>query len=85
MSGDPAKADDRRNEWAQIRTDLANERTLLAYGRTSLMMVASGATILKFFGTDKQLLIVGIGLIALGVIFAGFGLIRFRTYRRRIG
>ena len=32
-----------------MRTDLAKERTLLAYGRTSRMFIATGVTLVKFF------------------------------------
>jgi putative membrane protein len=36
-----------RDELALDRTRLANERTLLAYARTSIMLLVSGATALK--------------------------------------
>lgn len=75
---------DPKNRLAQIRTDLANERTLLAYGRTSLMMAASGATVIKFFGDSRELYFTGIALIVLGGMIGTIGIARFRSNRAEI-
>jgi len=76
---------DRRNELALIRTDLANERTLLAYTRTSLMMAGTGGTLIKFFGNSTDLLYTGFALLGVGAIVFVIGLIRFRNTAKRIG
>ncbi|SMP56038.1 putative membrane protein [Neorhodopirellula lusitana] len=75
---------DRRNELALIRTDLANERTLLAYVRTSLMMAGTGGTLVKFFGDSKDLLVLGFALIACGAALFLVGLSRCRQQSLRI-
>lgn len=75
---------DRRNELALIRTDLANERTLLAYIRTSLMMVGTGGTLIKFFGDSRDLLYLGFALFAAGVIVLAIGIRRYQTHAKRI-
>lgn len=75
---------DRRNELALIRTDLANERTLLSYGRTALMMAGTGGTLIKFFGEAKDMLLLGIGMLVLGGAMFVVGLSRFRMQHNRI-
>lgn len=57
---------DRRNELALIRTHLANERTLLSYARTSLMIAGTGATVIKFFGETRERLALGVVLLVIG-------------------
>ncbi|MEM1303928.1 MAG: DUF202 domain-containing protein, partial [Planctomycetota bacterium] len=37
-----------RDTLAIQRTELANERTLLAYGRTAIMLVSTGAVVVRF-------------------------------------
>ena len=76
---------DRRNELALIRTDLANERTLLAYIRTSLMVVGTGGTLIKFFGDSPDMLILGFSLLIFGGLIFVTGTVRFRAQNRRIG
>lgn len=66
------------------RTQLANERTLLAYGRTAMMVIASGGTVLKFFGDSNAMAISGWGLLALGGVLAAFGLWRFSAMRKAL-
>ena len=80
----PAEVPDRRNELALIRTDLANERTLLAYVRTSLMMAGTGGTLVKFFGDSQDLLVLGLALIACGAMVFLVGLMRYRDQAKRI-
>ncbi|MGI9468575.1 MAG: DUF202 domain-containing protein [Rubripirellula sp.] len=53
---------------AMMRTDLANERTLLAYGRTALMFTATGVTLLKFFPLSDGLHVTGWALGGIGII-----------------
>lgn len=75
---------DRRNELALIRTNLANERTLLAYGRTALMIAGTGGTLIKFFSDSREMLILGIALLGAGAVIFVLGLGRFRWRQKRI-
>lgn len=87
MTNDPHAPDapqDRRNELALLRTDLANERTLLAYGRTALMMAGTGGTLIKFFGDSPDMLVLGIVLLILGGVMFVTGIARFNIKRKQI-
>lgn len=66
------------------RTQLANERTLLAYLRTALMLIVSGATAIKFFGDSLAIILTGWLLIGLGVLVGSLGIGRFVAMRRSI-
>ncbi len=79
----PEQDTTRRDELALARTDLANERTLLAYARTAIMLISSGGAILKFFGDQRDWLIAGWSLVGVGIVLALFGAIRFTRGRRR--
>jgi putative membrane protein len=61
---------DIRHSLAIDRTILANERTFLAYTRTSLTMLVPGITFIHFFANS-------IGLMLLGIFFIPAGLITF--------
>jgi putative membrane protein len=69
---------------ARIRTLLANERTLLAYVRTSIMLGFSGITALKIFPYDRFFLVMGIVLIPLAGFVGVFGYVHSRKVRARI-
>lgn len=76
MSG-PRRHDDARRDVGEepdYRFTLANERTFLAYIRTSLAFFAAGTAILSFFnhviGHRALVVIIGSGLYALGVFTA---------------
>ena len=69
---------------ARLRTILANERTLLAYVRTSIMLAFSGITALKLFPADPVFLIMGIILIPLSGAVGLFGYLHFRRVHTRI-
>lgn len=75
---------DRRNQLAALRTDLANERTLLAYVRTALMSAGSGLTLIKFFADISWAPGVGLAFLVLGAAIALVGVIRFATMRTRV-
>ncbi|TWT95654.1 YidH family protein [Neorhodopirellula pilleata] len=83
LISDPPIAD-RRNELALIRTDLANERTLLAYIRTALMMAGTGGTLIKFFGDSTDLLYTGFSLLGVGALVLVIGITRYRKAAKRI-
>ena len=60
------------NELAIARTDLANERTLLAVLRTALGCSVGGAGLLKFFNHPAYG-IAGIFLMMIAALILGFG------------
>jgi putative membrane protein len=69
---------------ARVRTILANERTLLAYIRTAIMLGFSGITAIKLFPRDRLLFTLGLVLIPLAVGVALFGYVRFQRVRDRV-
>ena len=69
---------------AKYRTMLANERTLLSYLRTAIMLAVSGVTLLKLLSAELHFLILGLFLIPLSILVAVFGYVRFRTIRKEI-
>ena len=75
---------EQRNNLALVRTELANERTLLAYGRTGLIFVGSGVSLIKFLNVGQEWVIVGWTLCGTGVIIALLGVIRFARLHRRL-
>lgn len=66
-----------RDDLAIDRTKLANQRTLLAYIRTAIMLFASGITFIKFFSDEKIYVVIGIILIAATLPFIGLGIFSF--------
>ena len=76
--------DDDRQSLALIRTDLANERTLLAYGRTALMFTATGITLVKFFPNSLTFNLAGWISAAIGLAIGMVGVIRFARMQRRL-
>ena len=73
-----------RDRLAVQRTILANERTILAYARTAIMLVASGATLLKLYGHETFSVIFGCTLILAGIGVAALGTTRFRKLARSL-
>lgn len=68
---------------ARLRTMLANERTLLAYVRTSIMLAFSGITAIKIFPEDRFFLVMGIILVPVAAGVGLFGYMHFRRVRDR--
>lgn len=70
-------------DWLALsRTRLANERTLLAYVRTSVSLVGLGLIMARWF--DHSVAVVtGIALIILGIVAMGIGGWRFIQENRR--
>ena len=66
------------NSMALTRTVLANERTLLAYVRTSLTMLVTGVGILKFIEDGMTVLTIGWGMILGGIVILIAGIIRYQ-------
>lgn len=65
------------------RTILSNERSMLAYGRTALAIVALGGSCLKFFD-ERWVQTVGVIAIAGGVALAARGWWRYRLMKRTL-
>lgn len=76
--------EDERQSLALIRTDLANERTLLAYGRTALMFTATGVTLIKFFPDSLTFNLAGWASAAIGLAIGAVGITRFTRMRRKL-
>ncbi len=72
-----------RDELAIDRTILSNERTLLAYLRSSLSLILVGVTFLHLV-SEGFLFYLGIIIIPLGVIVGVFGVFRHQTMSREI-
>jgi putative membrane protein len=73
-----------RDHLALDRTRLANERTLLAYLRTALMLVVAGATAEKVMGDSPTVVVTGWIFIVLGGLVGTFGVWRFLAMQREI-
>jgi uncharacterized membrane protein YidH (DUF202 family) len=54
---------DMKDHWAKYRTDMANERNLMAGARTSVAFIGLGLAIIKLFYSE-------IGLIAAAISFS---------------
>jgi putative membrane protein len=68
---------------AADRTRLANERTLLAYGRAALGLIVSGTGFGQYL--DSTLLrILFLTFIPMGLILLGVGVVRFRRRNRQL-
>ncbi|MBX3176942.1 MAG: DUF202 domain-containing protein [Candidatus Hydrogenedentes bacterium] len=65
------------------RTELANERTLLAYGRTAIALLITGGSAIKFF--DAPLIsAAGVVFILAAIVVALMGWRRYVAMRRRV-
>lgn len=72
-----------RDRLAENRTDLANERTLLAYVRTALTLFVAGVTFIRFFGYAVTT-VMGWILIPLGIFTLVKGILSHRKMNRQI-
>ncbi|MBN1226171.1 MAG: DUF202 domain-containing protein [Deltaproteobacteria bacterium] len=72
-----------RDQLAIDRTVLANERTFMSYCRTSLALIFSGAGAIRFFDLFYAD-VAGWVLIALGLIVAVIGSLRFIVMNKKI-
>ncbi len=66
-----------RDHLAIGRTEMANERTLLAYARTAIMLAVSSVTLFRLFPSNRFAEYVALALIPAAVIVAVFGGRRF--------
>ncbi|MFU7560124.1 DUF202 domain-containing protein [Roseiconus sp. JC912] len=67
-----------------IRTELANERTILAYLRTAIMLVGTGISLVKFLQVTPDLIALGWGLIVGGALVGLVGAVRYFRLRARL-
>ncbi len=65
------------------RTNMANERTILAYFRTFIILLSSGIAIIKI-DFLKEVNSLGIILLAIAPIFLIIGVFRYLVVRKRI-
>jgi putative membrane protein len=72
-----------RERLAYVRTELANERTLLSYIRSGLGLFAAGATLIHFLENHSERLF-GFGLCGAGSLCLLYGLAHFQRTRTRI-
>jgi len=70
-----------RDVLAIDRTRLANERTLLAWLRTAIMLLVSGVTLLKLFEGMFIMEAMGAALIPLSLLTAALGIRRYLRTR----
>ncbi len=73
-----------RDRLARERTSLANERTLLSYIRTAIMLLASGATLVKLFSSTFIYVVFGVLLAGFSLFTAIMGVYRYEEMKRRI-
>lgn len=72
-----------RDHLAIDRTVLSNESTFLAYIRTSLAVVAAGATLVHFF-VEFYIQMVGGILVVIGIVILLLGYRRYRLMDKSI-
>ncbi len=72
-----------RDFLAMDRTTLANERTLLSYFRTSMMVLASGITLIKLF-TAPEVVMLGYVMLPLSGLIITLGAMRYWKIRNAI-
>ena len=67
-----------------VRTDLANERTLLAYGRAALMVAGTGVSLIEFFNVSPIFRFLGWALVVVGIAVGLIGISRFARLHRSL-
>lgn len=72
-----------RDQLAIDRTNLANERTLLAYVRAFIGLFLAGVTFVKLFADDPVYVGIGFGSMVSGVVLLVVGGLRYARLRRR--
>lgn len=74
---------DHRHYFARIRTQLANERTLMSYYRSSLALVGLSAFIFKFY-EEKVFYVVSAIFLVLGITLAIYGILRYYRFKDKL-
>ncbi len=71
-----------QDQLATKRTMMANDRTLLSYIRTALVVIGPGITILKLFPQDPSLRMIGLICIPISAFIVMAGLISHRNTKK---
>lgn len=66
-----------QNKESEARDHLSNERTLLAWFRTSFTVAAIGLFVLRTQGISTLTKVAGIIFLFMGMIFVVFGMVRY--------
>lgn len=74
---------DRRHYFARIRTQMANERTLMSYYRAGLALIGISAFLFKFFASLVVIVLSGLFL-TLGVGMSVYGTFRYFRFKKKI-
>ncbi len=74
---------DRRHYFARIRTQLANERTLMSYYRAALALVGLSAFVFKFYEQMVFYVISAIFLV-MGISLAIYGITRYYRFKEKL-
>ncbi len=74
---------DNRNYLARLRTQMANERTLMSYYRGALALVGLGAFIFKFYDSLFFIILSAVSVFA-GVVISVYGTVRYRKYKQKL-
>jgi uncharacterized membrane protein YidH (DUF202 family) len=77
------KKSDHRHYFARIRTQLANERTLMSYYRASLALVGLSAFVFKFY-EEKVFYVVSALFLALGITLGIYGILRYYRFKQKL-
>jgi len=73
-----------RDHLAYDRTVLANERSLLAYIRTSITLLAAGGSLVKLFPDEKSMVYFGIVLLTIDMAASTVGVWRLSPVCRNV-
>jgi len=74
---------DHRQYLARLRTQMANERTLMAYARCSLTLIGIGLFVFKFY--EEMVFTIAAGLLGLvGFIVAGYGVFHYKRFKQKL-
>ena len=72
-----------KKAWEVVATQMANERTLLSFVRTSLTVTVAGASLMQFFQLPV-LRWIGMSMLPGGVAVLIVGLVRYNRVRTRL-
>lgn len=74
---------DHRHYFARIRTQLANERTLMSYYRSGFALIGLGAFVFKFYQHMVFYILSGVFVIA-GLSLGIYGYLRYNRFKEKL-